>query len=86
MGMTIEIDVLDHFDDEEFARHLRKNDWTCEKNGWLSKTDNKIKKDNMNFGVKVHYGLGLKDESLAKAIEDAFDKHGYFLIEKLRAL
>lgn len=37
-------------------------------------------------GVIVNYGLGLRDEELAEAVEIAFQKHQYKLIEMLKKL
>ncbi len=42
--------------------------------------------ENLPQGILVNYGMGLKDEALAQALEDAFHKHGYQLAEKLKQL
>jgi hypothetical protein len=42
--------------------------------------------ENLPEGILVNYGMGLKDEALAQAIEEAFRKHGYKLADKLKEL
>lgn len=42
--------------------------------------------EDIPHGVLVNYGLGLKDEELASAVETAFEKHKYNLIEILKKL
>lgn len=88
MSLSVNIDFTDHFSDKEIACYLTTQGWTClDKRGASASSKND---DDDDFplppGVSVNYGLGLKDEEMAQAMQAAFEKHGYSLIQKLAQL
>ena len=82
MSLRIEIDVDDHFSDDELADYLTDKGWVCERKP-KSSLDGYSEKSN---GITVNYGLYLKDIQLAQALEEAFLKHNYQLADKLKQL
>ena len=85
MSLSVDIDFTDHFSDKEIAKYLTTQGWTCLDKGftWNDDDDNELV---LPPGVSVNYGLGLKDEEMAQAMQAAFEKHGYSLIKKLKTL
>ena len=82
MSLSIDVDVNDHFSDDELAEYLEEKGQICQRKSKLSLDDDSEKSN----GITVNYGQFLKDVQLAQALEDAFHKYEYKLVDKLKLL